>query len=120
MKSLTGNYRNRNGPQLNKVVRPRFLLLTFYLLCFQDEILRNVGQEALELGLLMPVESEEDQTQIFGFSHQLFQEFTAGKFVATADKVLKTKNISNRELALLKVNNLQGIALYCSLVSIIH
>ena len=36
----------------------------------------------------MEIESdplEEEQTQVYGFQHILFQQFTAGKYVATLD-----------------------------------
>ena len=47
-------------------------------------------KEALDLGLLTEMELdplEEDRVQRFCFRHLLFQEFAAGKWVATKDKV---------------------------------
>ena len=46
--------------------------------------------EAFELGLLMETEPdplEEEQSQVYCFQHIVFQEFTAGKFVAILDMV---------------------------------
>ena len=66
------------------------LLMTCVFFLFQDEIIQNVGKEAFELGLLMGTESdplEEEQTQVCCFQHIVFQEFTAGKFMTTLDKV---------------------------------
>ena len=48
------------------------------------------GKEALHLGLLTEMELDplaEDRVQRFCFRYLLFQEFPAGKWVATKDKV---------------------------------
>ena len=56
----------------------------------QDEILKAVGPEAFELGLLMGTESdplEEEQTQVYCFHYLLLLEYTAANYVATLSKV---------------------------------
>ena len=45
----------------------------------------SVGKEAFSLGLLTGTEGEE--SLMFCFYHLLLQEFLAGKFVGTLDKV---------------------------------
>ena len=57
---------------------------------FQEEILKKVGHEAFELGLLKEREfdtREEDPTQNYSFYHLVLMEFLAAKFIATLDKV---------------------------------
>ena len=57
---------------------------------FQEEILKEVGHEAFELGLLKEKEfdtREEDPTQKYSFYDLVLVEFLAAKFVATLDKV---------------------------------
>ena len=50
---------------------------------FQEEIIREAGQEALDFGLV--VATDEDN---YRFPHSLFQEFAAGKFISTLPKVM--------------------------------
>ena len=50
---------------------------------FQEEIIREDGQEVLNLGLL--VATDEDN---YCFPHSLFQGFVAGKFISTLPKVM--------------------------------
>ena len=83
---IAGHHHAESSLPVIKTTTYRFQISS---VLFQDEIIEHLGEEVFELGLLMAMESEEgEQTQVFGFSHQLFQEFTAGKFVATADKVI--------------------------------
>ena len=56
----------------------------------QEEILREVGPEAFDLGLLFGTESdpaEEEQEQLFCLDHMLLLEFVSAKYLATAEKV---------------------------------
>ena len=56
----------------------------------QDDILREVGPEAFELGLLMGTESdprEEEESPVYCFHHLLLLEFCAAKYVALLTKV---------------------------------
>ena len=64
-------------------------ILNILLSLSQDEILQNVDPEAFELGLLMGTEPEpkEEESQVYCFQHRVFQEFIAGKFIATLDVV---------------------------------
>ena len=50
---------------------------------FQEEIIREAGQKALDFGLL--VATDEDN---YRFPHSLFQEFVAGKYISTLSKVM--------------------------------
>ena len=57
--------------------------------------MKNVGVEALELGLFMIEEMDptEEEAHIFCFRHFLLLEFVAEKYVATLTKV----SYSNRK-----------------------
>ena len=57
----------------------------------QEEVIREVGAEALQLGLLIGTEDpnpQEEETEMLCFPHSLFQEFVAAHYIAEVHKVL--------------------------------
>ena len=57
---------------------------------FQEEVVRLVGEEILELGLLFGAENlspREEEMDVLCFPHLLIQEFVAGYFLSKCDKV---------------------------------
>ena len=51
-------------------------------------MIREVGEEALELGLLFGTESmEEDETDALCFAHLMLQEFVGGLYISEQDVV---------------------------------
>ena len=60
------------------------------VLYFQEEVVREAGEEALELGLLIGAEDpnpQEEETEMLCFPHLLFQEFAAANYIAELAKV---------------------------------
>ena len=56
--------------------------------CFQEEVIRVAGEEALELGLLFGTESmEEDEADALCFAHLMLQEFAGGLYISEQDIV---------------------------------
>ena len=61
-----------------------------YKIYFQEEILREAGKEALELGLLMGTENmtpQEEETEVFSFPHLMLQQFLASLYLSQLSKV---------------------------------
>ena len=60
---------------------------------FQEEVIRETGTEALQLGLLIGTEDpnpKEEETEMLCFPHSLFQEFVAAHYIAALTKVHKS------------------------------
>ena len=59
---------------------------------FKDDILKEVGPEAFELGLLIAIETDphEEEAHVFTFRHLLLLEFVAAKYTTTLTTVIIT------------------------------
>ena len=63
----------------------------YCILYFQEEVVREAGEEALDLGMLIGAEDpnpQEEETEMLCFPHLLFQEFVAANYVSVLTKVL--------------------------------
>ena len=63
--------------------------IQIFMTFFQDDILREVGPEAFELGLLIAIETDphEEEAHVFTFRHLLLLEFVVAKYVTSLTMV---------------------------------